>query len=71
MTIIVLLPPQINTVEHEKAQHFIENNDAPGKGLGYIDIHLAASSLIPDIPIRTLDNNLERVAKALKINYIP
>jgi len=68
---LLKLLPQVNTIEHEDALYFIENNDVMGKGLGYIDIHLAASSLISDVPIWTMDKNLERVANALKINYVP
>lgn len=68
LTLLKLLP-QINMVDHGDALYFIDSNYAMGKGLGYIDIHLAASSLISGIPIWTLDKNLERFTKGLKINY--
>jgi len=55
----------------EEALHFIETHDLMGKGLGYVDVHLAASATLAGIPLWTLDARLARVGTALNIGYRP
>ena len=60
--------PQTIPIDHKEILIFIEKNQIMGKGLGYIDIALLASSLVTDIPLWTLDNKLNDLAKTFKIN---
>ena len=39
--------------EHEEVLLFTENNDLMGKGLDYLDAHLAASALLTRVPMWT------------------
>lgn len=61
--------PSALIIEHEEAMHFIEKNRLMGKGLGYIDIHLLASSVLTQIPIWTLDKKLARVSAELGFSF--
>jgi predicted nucleic acid-binding protein len=58
--------PMILLVEPEEVLSFIENHDLMGKGLGYIDVHLLASTVLSGLPLWTLDKKLERVAAMLR-----
>ena len=57
------------SVSHEEILDFISSRHLYGKGLGYIDIHLLASSLISNVKLWTKDKNLNQVAKELNISY--
>ncbi len=63
-----LLPMGIE-VDHEEALAFIENNDLMGKGLGYVDTHLAASAVLSRASLWTLDRKLAQAADDLLIRY--
>ena len=54
--------PVATQVEHEDVMQFVENYRLMGKGLGYIDVHLLASSLLTEVPIWTLDKKLNEVS---------
>jgi predicted nucleic acid-binding protein len=58
------------SISHEEILDFISNRHLYGKGLGYIDIHLLASSLISNVKLWTRDKKLNQVAKELNISYI-
>ena len=62
------LPMSIEA-EHEEVLYFIENNRLMGKGIGYVDAHLIASTVLTGIPIWTLDKKLAQVADSLQIKY--
>jgi hypothetical protein len=47
---------------------FIENNKIIGKGLGYIDVAILASSLVTGISLWTLDQKLNDMAIKFNIN---
>jgi hypothetical protein len=55
--------------EHEEVMYFIESHSLMGKGLGYIDIHLLASTFLSNIPLWVLDKRMNEVASSLKIAY--
>lgn len=40
-----------------------------GKGIGYIDMHLLASSMLSQVWLWTLDRKLKDVSSVLKIKY--
>ena len=68
LTLLEALPTTI-AVEHREIMTFIENHALMGKGLGYTDVHLLASSVLAGFPIWTLDRKLERVAETLHCKY--
>jgi predicted nucleic acid-binding protein len=61
--------PLASHVEHEEVMQFIENYGLMGKGLGYVDMHLMASTVLSRIPIWTLDKKLKDVASKLGLDY--
>ena len=61
--------PVATQVEHEEVMKFIEDHTLIGKGLGYIDIHLIASAILPDIPLWTVDKKLNEISSKLGIGY--
>ncbi|MHB8843752.1 MAG: type II toxin-antitoxin system VapC family toxin [Nitrospirota bacterium] len=63
--------PVIRTAEEAEILQFIEKYRLMGKGLGYIDVHLLASSLLSHAPLWTLDKPLGNAAAALRIRYAP
>lgn len=68
LSFLQLLPMSIEA-EHEEVLSFIENNRLMGKGIGYVDAHLIASTVLTGIPIWTLDKKLAQVADSLHIKY--
>ena len=61
--------PMAPEVDYEEALEFIELNRLMGKGIGFIDVMLLASSRLADLPIWTNDKRLKEVAQALRISY--
>lgn len=61
--------PTVRTAEDDEVLQFIEKLRLMGKGLGYIDAHLLASSLLSHVPLWTLDKRLGDAAAALGIRY--
>jgi hypothetical protein len=68
LSLLRALPMALHT-EHEEVMRFIENYHLMGKGLGYIDIHLLASSVLTVVPLWTLDKRLRGVASGLGLEY--
>ena len=56
-------------VEYDEALGFIEFNKLMGKGIGFIDVMLLASSRLAELPIWTNDNKLREAAEGLYISY--
>ncbi|MBI5681711.1 MAG: PIN domain-containing protein [Deltaproteobacteria bacterium] len=54
---------------HEEVMRFIENYKLMGKGLGYIDMHLLASSILSKASLWTLDKRLHEVSVKLGLAY--
>lgn len=69
LSLLRLLPVVIQA-ENEEVLQFIEANNLMGKGLGYIDMHLAASALLSGVPMWTLDKSLAKISKKLDIGYL-
>ena len=61
--------PSIAEISTEEYFVFIEKNKLYGLGLGFVDIHLLASSLIAQCSIYTRDKTLLNVANSLKVGY--
>jgi len=68
LSLLRLLPVVVQADDEEVLQ-FIETNNLMGKGLGYIDMHLAASALLSGVPIWTLDTGLATISRKLGIHY--
>ena len=63
--------PTATEIDYEEALEFIELNRLMGKGIGFIDIMLLASSLLSALPIWTNDSKLNEAAQRLNISYKP
>ena len=61
--------PMAVQAEHEEVMTFIEKYRLMGKGLGYVDMHLLASSVLSNIPLWTLDKKLNDISLLLKKAY--
>jgi hypothetical protein len=61
--------PTIKTISTEEYFLFLEKNKLYGLGLGFVDIHLLASSLLSRCSIYTKDKSLLSAVNSLKIAY--
>jgi predicted nucleic acid-binding protein len=61
--------PAARTAEEGEVLQFIERHRLMGRGLGYIDVHLLASSFLSHTPLWTFDKRLEDAAGLLGIRY--
>lgn len=58
--------PTTRTIEHEELLRFIETHKLFGQGLGWIDVHLLASTLLERVTLWTLDRPLRHAAQKLR-----
>jgi len=61
--------PSCEAAEHEEALAFIDAHRLMGSGLGWVDVHLLAAARLSGEPLWTLDRNLVKAARALRIEY--
>lgn len=61
--------PMAQTADDDEVLQFIESNQLFGTGLGLIDIHLLASSLLSRAVLWTADTKLHGAAVKLNILY--
>ncbi len=66
---LLQLLPQAKTVEDDEILHFIETKRLMGLGIGLIDVHLLASSLLTNALLWTSDKQLSIVAHRFNILY--
>lgn len=60
--------PRAAVASHEEAMRLIEARDLMGRGIGYVDVHLlAATLLIPPLRLWTLDRRLAEAAGDLGV----
>ncbi len=59
--------PSAAVAQHDEVLRMIEQRRLSGKGIGWIDMHLIASSLLGGCTIWTRDRKLAAVTKTLKI----
>ena len=59
--------PRVPAASHEDAMALLERRSLQNSGLGWIDVHLLASSLIAHVPLWTLDKRLAAAARSLGI----
>ena len=63
--------PQAVVASHEEVMTLIEQESLMGKGLGYVDMHLLASSILSDCQLWTKDKRLVAVMKEIGVaDYI-
>lgn len=57
--------------EHDEILQFIERKYLMGRGLGYVDVHHAASAVLTAVPMWTYDKRLDEANIGLGISYKP
>jgi len=65
---LLMALPEARLAEHQEVLQLLDSARLSGRGLGWIDLHLLASSLISGCAFWTLDCPLQRAAAALKIS---
>ena len=61
--------PIIPVITQDEFLHFVDSHKLMGLGLGFVDVHLLASSRLAGIPIWTGDKSLQNAADQLKLGY--
>ena len=59
--------PEAHLVEHREVLSFLEARRLYGRGIGWVDAHLLASTLLTGGTLWTLDKPLRRAAAALNV----
>jgi hypothetical protein len=59
--------PEADLLEHEEVLRFLDARRLYGRGIGWVDAHLLASTLLAGRVIWTLDKPLRRAAAALNV----
>ena len=54
--------PKTENIEHQEILSFIENNRLMGSGIGLIDVHILASSILSNALLWTFDKKLENIS---------
>ncbi len=62
--------PSLPTIDLEELLTFVESNRLFGSGIGFVDVHLLASAKLSGLPLWTLDQTLQSVARRLGLNYL-
>jgi hypothetical protein len=60
--------PQAHVASHQEVLHLLETHGLHGRGLGWIDMHLLAATLLSGSTLWTFDAPLARAASALKVS---
>jgi predicted nucleic acid-binding protein len=63
--------PRAPLAGHDEALAFVEAHDLASSGIGWIDVHLLASTRLANIPFWTRDKRLASVARDLGIAAQP
>jgi predicted nucleic acid-binding protein len=59
--------PEAHLLEHEEVMTFLDARRLYGRGIGWVDAHLLASTLLTGCTIWTFDKPLRRAADALNV----
>lgn len=59
--------PEAHQLEHEEVLSFLEARRLYGQGIGWVDAHLLASTLLTGCTFWTFDKPLRKVASALNV----
>ena len=60
--------PEAQLLEHEEVLSFLEARRLYGRGIGWVDAHLLASTLLTGCGLWTVDKPLRRAATALRVD---
>lgn len=63
--------PTAPTIEYDELLSFIDTHKLFGQGLGWIDVHLLASTVLESVTLWTLDQSLRQAARKLRCNFEP
>jgi predicted nucleic acid-binding protein len=66
LALLAALPSAL-VVSHDEALTFVEQRRLAGLGIGWVDIHLAASAVVSRAKLWTADPRLANVARALRL----
>lgn len=61
--------PTTPTIEYQELLTFIETHKLFGQGLGWIDVHLLASTVLQQVTLWTLDQPLRHAARKLRCSF--
>jgi predicted nucleic acid-binding protein len=61
--------PIAPVVEQNEALHFLEIHDLHEKGIGFVDLHLLASTYLGKVKLWTRDKRLNKLAMSLGIAF--
>jgi predicted nucleic acid-binding protein len=62
--------PHANQATHQEALHCLDKHSLFGKGIGFIDLHLLASTLLStNTFLWTNDRRLKNIADGLKLSF--
>jgi predicted nucleic acid-binding protein len=59
--------PAVRVATHEESLTFLDAHRLMGRGLGYVDVHLLAASVLDRTPLWSLDRRLAGVAGQLGV----
>jgi len=59
--------PSALMVSHDEATAFVEQRRLAGLGVGWVDVHLAASAVLSRAKLWTVDRRLADVARVLRL----
>ena len=59
--------PKAQVLEHEEVLSFLDARRLYGRGIGWVDAHLLASTLLTGCALWTMDKPLRRAATALNV----
>ena len=59
--------PSAPVVGHDDVMLFVEQRGLSGRGIGWIDVHLAASAVVSGAKLWTTDRRLADVARSLRL----
>ena len=63
--------PVTVVAQHEEIMTFIDSHRLMGKGLGYVDVHLLAATVLSDVRLWTEDKALASASKAMGAEFRP
>ncbi len=63
--------PSTPAISQEEFLYFIEIHNLAGSGIGFVDVHLLASSCLSDTPLWTSDKKLRLSAKKMGVSFQP
>lgn len=63
--------PRLNPATDAEVLFFIDQHHLMGRGIGYIDAHLLASTALHAAKLWTRDKRLQTIAETMGLGYLP